>query len=222
MDYPNLKELYHENGVRVIFFHDGIDVLREICESGLIHSSLCYFTFSWFVSEKSLKHIREVLVGAFEFVDASIISSRIRLCFNSKDEYARGKACLPEKVCVLFNNASLLNEANFQSGGGSGEFDAVYNARANIFKRHYLTAKIKNKIFICYDWKFSDVNLDEFSPSEVVRNVKGTAIPSVIKRAKVGLLLSEEEGACYASLEYLLCGLPVVSTPSRGGARRVL
>src|SRR5690606_24986861 len=27
----------------------------------------------------------------------------------------------------------------------------------------------------------------------------------------------EAEGACLASSEYLLCGLPVVSTPSRGG-----
>jgi glycosyltransferase involved in cell wall biosynthesis len=31
------------------------------------------------------------------------------------------------------------------------------------------------------------------------------------------LILSEEEGACFASSEYLLCGIPVVSTPSKGG-----
>ena len=36
-------------------------------------------------------------------------------------------------------------------------------------------------------------------------------------RARVGLILSEKEGACFASMEYLLCGLPVVSTPSIGG-----
>ena len=33
----------------------------------------------------------------------------------------------------------------------------------------------------------------------------------------VGGVFSEEEGACWASSEYLLCGLPVVSTHSRGG-----
>jgi glycosyltransferase involved in cell wall biosynthesis len=36
-------------------------------------------------------------------------------------------------------------------------------------------------------------------------------------RARVGLCLSAAEGAMYASMEYLLCGLPVVSTPNRGG-----
>jgi glycosyltransferase involved in cell wall biosynthesis len=35
--------------------------------------------------------------------------------------------------------------------------------------------------------------------------------------ARVGLILSEREGAVFASMEYLLCGLPVVSTPSTGG-----
>ncbi len=31
------------------------------------------------------------------------------------------------------------------------------------------------------------------------------------------MILSPEEGACFSSSEYLLCGLPVVSTPSKGG-----
>ena len=33
----------------------------------------------------------------------------------------------------------------------------------------------------------------------------------------MGLILSEFEGACYSSSEYLLCGIPVVSTFSFGG-----
>ena len=38
-----------------------------------------------------------------------------------------------------------------------------------------------------------------------------------LNRAGVGLCLSEREGAMFASTEYLLSGLPVVSTPSTGG-----
>src|SRR5262249_53857021 len=34
---------------------------------------------------------------------------------------------------------------------------------------------------------------------------------------RVGLCLSEREGAMWASVQYLLAGLPVVSTPSEGG-----
>ncbi|HEY9156125.1 MAG TPA: hypothetical protein VIM69_13395, partial [Opitutaceae bacterium] len=36
-------------------------------------------------------------------------------------------------------------------------------------------------------------------------------------RARVGLCLSAEEGSMYASTQYLLCGLPIVTTKSRGG-----
>ena len=43
------------------------------------------------------------------------------------------------------------------------------------------------------------------------------AVAVYCNRARVGLCLSAEEGAMYASMEYLLCGLPVVTTPSRGG-----
>lgn len=41
-----------------------------------------------------------------------------------------------------------------------------------------------------------------------------------INRARVGLCLSAEEGAMQASVEYLLCGLPIVSTVSLGGRER--
>ncbi len=43
------------------------------------------------------------------------------------------------------------------------------------------------------------------------------AVAATVNRARVGLCLSEEEGPMYAATEYLLCGLPVVTTPSRGG-----
>jgi glycosyltransferase involved in cell wall biosynthesis len=43
------------------------------------------------------------------------------------------------------------------------------------------------------------------------------AVARWYNRARVGLCLSAAEGAMYASMEYLLCGLPIVSTPSRGG-----
>ena len=39
----------------------------------------------------------------------------------------------------------------------------------------------------------------------------------VLNRARVGLCLSAAEGAMFASMEYMLAGLPVVSTPNLGG-----
>ena len=39
----------------------------------------------------------------------------------------------------------------------------------------------------------------------------------VYNQAAVGLCLSAVEGAMYSSMEYLMAGLPIVSTPSLGG-----
>jgi hypothetical protein len=42
-------------------------------------------------------------------------------------------------------------------------------------------------------------------------------VNQALNRAATGLVLSAEEGASYAAMEYMLAGLPVVSTPSLGG-----
>lgn len=52
---------------------------------------------------------------------------------------------------------------------------------------------------------------------ETFQRAKSIDICEKINQAHCGLILSAEEGACLTSSEYLLCGIPVVSTPSRGG-----
>jgi ubiquinone/menaquinone biosynthesis C-methylase UbiE len=57
-------------------------------------------------------------------------------------------------------------------------------------------------------------------PSHVYLNSRPLApaeVFSLVTQAHCGLILSAVEGACYASSEYLLCGIPVVSTVSDGG-----
>ena len=44
-----------------------------------------------------------------------------------------------------------------------------------------------------------------------------TEINELLNKSCVGLCLSQIEGAMYASIEYLYCGLPLISTPSHGG-----
>jgi glycosyltransferase involved in cell wall biosynthesis len=42
-------------------------------------------------------------------------------------------------------------------------------------------------------------------------------VAAALRCCSIGGIFSAEEGACYACTEYLLCGLPVVTTPSLGG-----
>ena len=114
------------------------------------------------------------------------------------------------------------------------KFDAVYNARFVRLKRHELAAAIPRVGYVSY--VDEDARNQEFkelyaatlrrNPDHALLNQLVDGLPiemsqqevnAAIGRAAVGLVLSSVEGSNYASMEYLLAGLPVVSTPSKGG-----
>lgn len=96
-------------------------------------------------------------------------------------------------------------------------YDAVYVGRRSAFKRHMLAAKVPNLAIVSGLNHGNDVAP---IPDTVYVNSKPLLPDEVcekINQSYCGLILSAEEGACFASSEYLLCGAPVVSTHSRGG-----
>ncbi len=115
------------------------------------------------------------------------------------------------------------------------QYDAIYNARFEPYKRHALARGIANLALI-HDARFDG----SMSPYETEvrgllpkaryvnhergqgRYVKMTplVVAQELNRARCGLCLSAVEGIMRASMEYLLCGLPVVSTESIGGRDR--
>jgi glycosyltransferase involved in cell wall biosynthesis len=107
-------------------------------------------------------------------------------------------------------------------------FDAVYNARMNPFKRHTLAREISKLLVIggvfaegdSYEY-FAGIRdampQARFTHATDDRYYSEAEVAATVAQARVGLCLSSVEGAMYAAVEYLLCGLPVVSTASRGG-----
>lgn len=113
------------------------------------------------------------------------------------------------------------------------KYDAVYNAVMLPYKRHELAAGIPSLSLITYlksnsgdyfrtiaealhhgRWyNFAEKPLTTGD----YRALPKPEVSRFLNEAKTGLCLSESEGAMYASMEYLLCGLPVVSTQSAGG-----
>lgn len=96
-------------------------------------------------------------------------------------------------------------------------YDAIYVGRRTAFKRHTLGAKVNNLAIIAgnnHGNNISDIpdckflNNTVLTPDEVCKK---------INQSSCGLILSETEGACFSSSEYLLCGIPVVSTKCNGG-----
>ena len=123
-------------------------------------------------------------------------------------------------------------------------YNAVHIANVMPFKRHFLAWEVPNIAVVTYDYtgqkrQFEEIagykhlayanfkitnglaKLDEHSKSEESLASKMSLTPMEVKKiicqSNCGIILSEEEGANLASTEYLLCGIPVVSTKSVGG-----
>lgn len=110
-------------------------------------------------------------------------------------------------------------------------FSAVHIANTEKFKRHPLAWGVKNIAVITYSYK-NEINLSELrgykdlgysnfrisnGADQLYPPLEPEEVNQIICASKCGLILSAEEGSNNASTEYLLGGIPVISTPSRGG-----
>ena len=121
----------------------------------------------------------------------------------------------------FINQNAFLDEKRYHVQVRNYRYDAIYLARFTPVKRHYLAKKIK-KLLLIGSYKASEA--DYYNQSrEILKHaaykekVWGTQVSNYMNMAQVGLCLSDLEGAMFVSTEYLLSGLPVVSTPSLGG-----
>jgi len=134
---------------------------------------------------------------------------------------------------LIYQNA-FIDERLFRPLRGQPQrFDAVYNAQFALWKRHHLASGIERLALIGYDPPDEPSTVADYVASLrrcmpratfINDRTRGTAtwlwpdqVNDVLNQSLVGLCLSTVEGGVYASVEYLLSGLPVVSTPSQGG-----
>ena len=109
-------------------------------------------------------------------------------------------------------------------------YDAVFNSRLVPFKRPELAIEVDRLAVITGGYQvdkeyaaksllaFRDLAYCNYKPaSGVLRYLDAEQVRRILVQSYCGLALSAEEGAMYASAEYLLAGLPVVTTASRGG-----
>lgn len=129
----------------------------------------------------------------------------------------------------------FVDETVFRPLQTGTEFDAIYNARFSSFKRHYLCQGIERLALIRHSYPGMDNNesevrallpqaviLNEDLPDGSVKPLAPAEVAAAVNRSATGLCLSSVEGGMFASVEYLLCGTPVVSTHSQGGRERYL
>ena len=133
-------------------------------------------------------------------------------------------------------NNCLVDDLCNQTGGEEVLFDAVYSAQMVPLKRHELARDVESLLLLygVFDEagraRFREVqamlpyatysNGDPFAPigsPDAYRRFTPEDMAIQYRRARTGLCLSHVEGSMLSSIEYLLNGLPVVSTQTLGG-----
>lgn len=130
---------------------------------------------------------------------------------------------------VFVNQNAFLDERHFTIQPLVPRlFDAVYNARMTPFKRHHLLQQVNTSLLIggllttddsqeYFDQLRPQLPRATFTHANDPSYRSSEEVSQLLNSARVGVCLSAVEGAMFAATEYLLCGLPVVSTPSLGG-----
>ena len=120
----------------------------------------------------------------------------------------------------IINNNAWLDENLYSILDIDKKYNALLIARRSDFKRHYLASKVENLALISKGHAYDQCHENLIIPPHVYDNespLNTNQVVQKINESHVGLCLSSFEGACFASSEYLLCGIPVVSTKSVGG-----
>lgn len=203
----------------IIFLNQECPIFMEHAElfemlRDLFNDRIHYYIYSnWY------KHGGDLYDFLKQYADS------ITLTTNTIEEYvfyrARGYGA------VYFNQNSWLDASIYQIHNVKKEYDIVYNATPKPYKNHKLLKNIISNyksLFIAYDpyHLYQDgegvVDLGEYKPTTcIVKNITIDTVVSELNKCKIGLCLSVTEGANFASSEYLLCGLPVISVRGRGG-----
>jgi len=99
------------------------------------------------------------------------------------------------------------------------KWHAVYIAAFVPYKRPWLAASVPRLRFITRALPVGSRPIEYGCEHAVINEslVPHDQVVSILNESHCGLALSAEEGGMYAITEYLLCGLPVVTTPSIGG-----
>jgi glycosyltransferase involved in cell wall biosynthesis len=131
---------------------------------------------------------------------------------------------------IWCNHNAFLDERLYAPDPGTDKrFDTVHIGRLVPFKRHELAVAAPRLAVISGDYEvedsyalglisaFEDLRFVNYVEEVGVLVLEQDQVRQVLTESRCGLALSAREGAMFASAEYLLSGLPVVTTPSEGG-----
>lgn len=119
-----------------------------------------------------------------------------------------------QAYCVSHN--AFIDPNVFHPVNSKKEFSAVYLGDCREQKRLHLAKNVIPNLEVI-TFNNEEQRKVVAAAKSIIQSPPISKYAEYICKAHCGLMLSAAEGGCYASTEYLYCGLPVVSTKSIGG-----
>lgn len=215
--WGDLKEFYASSNLRIFFGFLTYDSHKREYPTdrllrGLDASDVVYLFLTWFKLGFD--------TGRLKVYDE--FSCRVVICANTLEEH---QILIDAGVeCILCNQNAFLDPRIFKLAETSPRiYDLVINSKFAAQKRIHLAEGLAARVAIIgYECDGHEVVIPP--NGELVNYREGSyrflgpnEVAQMLNQSAAGGIFSEEEGACFASTEFLFCGLPVVSTKCSGG-----
>lgn len=220
----NLNNYYSSKSLNIVYSENFL--IKDFVES-LDERTYIFFQFPFNI-ERSLSNTFHYFNFIQEYAPNFDLNKNIIYC--SPNKTVHDKIVSDGYNSIILNHNCLLDYNRFEIGSEERIYDVVINSRPFYRKRVFLANKIKSLAYIKgYDWANDHRTWSGWRQRNfalLVENVGFEEVTKIYNKSKIGMILSGHtgvhpqegfEGANYSSSEYLLCGLPVISTPSQGG-----
>jgi len=241
---PNIKRTHRNYYVinkepLVIITSEHIKDLQLFSEQIGKKNEATFLVYFWWTLFDSFSAFDEIFYY-YKIHQNNFPNHKIIFLLNSKKEYEiihrRGI-----KSEFIHQNA-LVDIKQFKPLKQKKKYDVIYNARIEEMKRHYLLKgchniglisayvmgidrskkaylnELKNNIPHAFMINSKQqTSIQDFQFEMGFKYLTSKEVNVALNQSKIGVILSAKEGACYASIEYLLAGIPVVSTKNIGG-----
>jgi len=221
-DLAPFTYLYESRDLALVMLHGSLGVLKDFALYHR-HDNTTFFVvnFPWYQSGRDAKKVGALL----ERLEAASpgISRRCLFLSNSEWELRLFRAVNPHLNSEKVSNCFTLSEDLFFIEEFPIEYDFACNATPLKYKNHKFLPPIRQSALISWDHNITvgpqkdRVDLSSLCEGHLWQNLNTEQVRKILNKSCCGVILSKTEGACYASAEYLLCGIPVVSCASFGG-----
>lgn len=223
----NLYAYFNSNKLKIFYTEGGSFADDDLFMSSLDDTCYVFFQFTWNIESNidSIPWHYESRIAS----ESSTFNFKKQFIFCAPTLKTYNRIVKRGYSCILLNHNCLLDYNLYTISPGERKYNAVINSRPFWWKRVFLAEKVDKLAYIAGDdWANDETSWTGYKEWKHANyhQVHQHKVNEILNNSCCGLILSGNtgdhqqglhEGANYSSSEYLLCGLPVITTPSQGG-----